>query len=297
MKKMVWAGVALTAVILAGCGANTAQSSSATQTNPTTSPTQAVSNGTTNTNLSSQSESPVLKSQTVTLTILPGGRLGPDGKMHDTYTDPDFTVVQGVPVTLTVYNYDGGSHTLTNSDLGLNLQAKGSTKKGVPAVTTVTFTPTKEGDFKWQCMDPCDGDNQDWAMTHEGYMQGTIHVVPYANKQYVYLTIKDGLQYASADGKRHDSYSPANLTVQQGIPVQVTVENFDTGQHSITAPDLNLNQVIQGAKKDGVPTTTTFTFTPEKSGTFHWLCTIQCDGNGWAMSHDGYMAGNITVNP
>lgn len=180
-------------------------------------------------------------------------------------------------------------------DLGLNLQAIGSPKSGVPGVTSVTFTPTKAGDFTWQCMDVCDGQSNGWAMTHLGYMEGVIHIVPFNAKQYVYLTIKDGLQYAAADGKLHDSFAPADFTVQEGIPVQVIVENFDTGQHSLTSPGLGLNQVMQGAKKEGVPTTTTFTFTPVKDGSFHWMCVIPCDGNGWAMTHDGYMMGNISV--
>lgn len=298
MKKVLWISAALTAAILAGCG-------TVAQTNPTTNPTQSNStqSNTTQSTSPSNTTSPAssdatnvaLKTQSVSLTILPGGRLGSDGKMHDTYTNPNFTVVQGVPVKLTVYNYDSGNHTLTNSDLGLNLQAKPSPKNGVPGVTTVTFTPTKAGDFKWQCMDPCDGENNDWSMTQVGYMEGTIHVVPFQDKQYIYLTIKDGLQYASADGKLHDSYSPASFTVQQGIPVQVTVENFDTGKHSMTSPTLGLNQVMAGATKEGVPATTTFTFTPTKTGTFQWNCVIQCDGNGWAMSHMGYMEGDITV--
>jgi heme/copper-type cytochrome/quinol oxidase subunit 2 len=292
MKKAIWISAALTAVVVAGCGAFTQQSNTTSPVIPTTSPTQpSTANGAS----APAATSSVLKTQTVTLTVLPGGRLGPDGKMHDTFTDPNFTVVEGVPVKLSVYNYDSGSHSITNGDLNLNLQAKGFSKQGVPGVTSVTFTPTKTGDFKWQCVDPCDGQNQDWSMSHVGYMEGMIHVLPNNDKQYIYLTIKDGLQYAAADGKMHDSYSPANFTVQEGIPVQVTVENFDSGKHSMTAPGLGLNQVLQGAAKEGVPATTSFTFTPTKDGTFHWMCVIQCDGNGWAMTHDGYMAGNITV--
>lgn len=282
-------------VLVAGCGAaspNPTTSPAANNTAQTQTNTPATNNSTTTKTVTPAA---TLKTQSVSLTILPGGRLGPDGKMHDTYTNPNFTVVQGVPVKLTVYNYDTGNHTMTNSALGLNLQAKPSAKNGVPGVTTVTFTPTKAGDFKWQCMDPCDGGNADWSMAHVGYMEGVIHVVPFQQKQYIYLTIKDGLQYASADGKMHDSYSPASFSVQAGIPVQVTVENFDTGEHSFTSPALGVNQIFKGASKEGVPSETTFTFTPSKAGQYHWQCVIQCDGNGWAMSHDGYMSGTVTV--
>jgi len=284
--------IAFTTLVLAGCGTAAQQSNVNTTANPTNSPTQTTTGSSPS---SPVATAPVLNMQTVTLTVLPGGRLGTDGKMHDTFSDPNFTVVEGVPVKLTVYNYDTGNHSITNADLNLNLQANGASKQGVPGVTSVTFTPTKTGDFKWQCIDPCDGQNKDWSMSHLGYMEGTIHVVPNNDKQYIYLTIKDGLQYATSDGKLHDSYSPAGFTVQEGIPVQVTVENFDSGKHSMTAPGLKLNAVIAGATKEGVPKTTTFTFTPSTNGTFHWMCIVPCDGDGWAMTHDGYMSGNITV--
>lgn len=237
-----------------------------------------------------------LHEQSVSLTVLPGGRLGSDGKMHDTFAPANFAVTAGVPVKLTIYNYDSGSHSLTAPNLNLNVQAKGSPKSGVPGITTVTFTPAKAGDYNWQCMDPCDSEAGGWAMSHPGYMEGTIHVAAPSDTQRVYLTIKDGLQFASADGKLHDSYSPASFNVQAGIPVQVTVENFDTGQHSFTSPALGVNQVFPGATNAGQPSTTTFTFTPTKAGQYHWQCIIQCDGNGWAMSHDGYMSGTVTVN-
>lgn len=57
--------------------------------------------------------------------------------------------------------------------------------------------------------------------------------------------------------------------------------------NSMTSPCLGLNEVMVGAAKEGAPSTTTFTFTPTKTGTFQWNCVIPCDGNGWAMSHMG----------
>jgi hypothetical protein len=42
----------------------------------------------------------------------------------------------------------------------------------------------------------------------------------------------------------------------------------------------------------------TFSFTATKAGTYRWKCILPCDGGGpdsWAMIHDGYMAGTITV--
>lgn len=237
------------------------------------------------------------KTQSVALTVLPGGRLGSDGKLHDVVTNADFTVVQGVPVKLTVYNYDGGKHSITDTTLGFSLQAKGSPKNGVPGVTTLTFVPKRIGNTTWQCMDTCDSEQDGWAMVHDGYMKGTVHVVPNTTKkQFVYLTIKDGLQYSASDKQLHDSYSPASFTVKAGIPVQVRVENYDTGQHSLTSSGLNINPIFAGAKKAGVPSISTFTFVPKATGKFSWQCIIPCDGDGWAMTHKGYMSGTIIVN-
>lgn len=110
--------------------------------------------------------------------IWPGAKLASDGKLHDAYLISRFTVTKGDAVTLTIYNYDGGPHTFTLRALGLNVQVPGSKKTGAPSTTTVTFTAKKAGSFVWQCMDPCDGQNKDWAMTHLGYMKGTFVVRP-----------------------------------------------------------------------------------------------------------------------
>jgi plastocyanin len=123
----------------------------------------------------------------------------------------------------------------------------------------------------------------------------------------------------AADGKGHDTAVPANFGVKVGVPVTVTVVNYDEGAHTITAPDLNLNPVIKGgtefttppAGASGaellnmvVPATTTFTFTPTKTGVFRWHCAVPCDAGqgGWAMNttpagtgEDGFMAGYIVV--
>jgi heme/copper-type cytochrome/quinol oxidase subunit 2 len=233
----------------------------------------------------------------ITLTILPGAHLGTDGKLHDTYIPADFKVVQGVPVTLKIYNYDDGEHSFTSKALGVNFLVKGSTKKGVAKVNTFTFTPTKAGKMDWHCAMKCDGGMQSYAMTHDGYMKGVVDVVPFNNQQYIDLTIKDGLKYAAKDGKLHDAYSPTDFTVQKGVPVHVTVTNYDTGEHSMTSSALGLNQVMKAAKKTGDPTTTTFTFTPKKDGTFDWHCAISCDGgmSSYSMTHQGYMQGKINV--
>jgi plastocyanin len=123
-----------------------------------------------------------------------------------------------------------------------------------------------------------------------------------------------------ADGKGHDTFVPSTFAVKVGVPVQVTVVNYDEGSHSIVSPELGLNVTIKPgiepkeAKSkestaedigEGVkPTTTTFTFTPTKAGVFRWFCSLPCDAgqHGWAMqmgysgpSKEGSMAGFIVV--
>jgi len=108
------------------------------------------------------------------------------------------------------------------------------------------------------------------------------------------------------DGKGHDSFVPSSFVVKAGSPVRLQVINYDTGAHTVTAPDLGLNlQVNPGTKAGGktTPVTTTTTFTPAKTGTYRWFCGLQCDGpSHWAMDagyagpgKEGYMAGFIVV--
>ncbi len=68
-------------------------------------------------------------------------------------------------------NYDGGAHSMIAPGLGLNVKipaAKGST----PGRVTITLDAKKAGSYDWWCGSPCDP----WAMTHNGYMRGSIRV-------------------------------------------------------------------------------------------------------------------------
>ncbi len=95
------------------------------------------------------------------------------------------------------------------------------------------------------------------------------------------------------DGKWHDAILGGNMTVKAGQKVTVTVYNYDGSPHSYTAPDLGLNVKLD-AGTDKAPSVTKFTFTaPTKAGTYQWFCGYPCDP--WAMSHDGYMRGHVTV--
>ncbi|MBU6448974.1 MAG: hypothetical protein KGQ26_05035 [Rhodospirillales bacterium] len=121
--------------------------------------------------------------------VLPGGMgfVGPDGQHHDSIAPSTFVLKVGVPVTFTITNFDDGSHSITAPGLGVNIMIKPGTDESdgsiKPAVTTYTFTPTKQGEFHWNCMVMCDGPSH-WAMSpgfdgpgRDGYMGGTFKVL------------------------------------------------------------------------------------------------------------------------
>jgi plastocyanin len=126
------------------------------------------------------STAPAAKAEAVKLTIKSDdehGRRGPDGKWHDAYLPANFTVHSGDKVTVTVYNYDTGSHTFTSPTLsaaGLINEMIPAGTENAPHKTTFTFTaPSQTGKYLWWCAMPCDP----WAMTHIGYMRGYVTVV------------------------------------------------------------------------------------------------------------------------
>lgn len=114
----------------------------------------------------------------------------------------------------------------------------------------------------------------------------------------------DDATVVGPDGAKHDVFAAmGSTTVKVGVPVTITITNKDDVQHSLTSPGLGLNIVIPAAtdKGDG---TVTYTFTPNKAGSFRWFCAIPCDTDnaGWDMTSDGtgsgqdnFMAGFITV--
>lgn len=100
------------------------------------------------------------------------GKKGADGKWHDAFLPANFTVLAGVPVKVTVYNYDDMPHSFTSSALHLNkIIAKGGTS--TPSKTTFTFTPTEAGRYLWWCAPPCDP----YSMSHIGYMRGYVTAI------------------------------------------------------------------------------------------------------------------------
>lgn len=144
------------------------------------------------------------KGDVITVYVLPDdmGMIGPNGKHHDTMAPSTFVLHKGVPVTMRIVNYDDAMHSITSGPLGVSIMIKPGTdvKKGdteaknapeemkpengvKPAVTTYTFTPSQVGQFRWNCVVPCDGKPDHWAMTksfdgmgHDGYMAGYFFV-------------------------------------------------------------------------------------------------------------------------
>lgn len=96
-----------------------------------------------------------------------------------------------------------------------------------------------------------------------------------------------------SDGNWHDAFLPADFSVKPGSLVRVTVYNYDEGEHSFTSSGLGANVTI-AAGSEAKPVVTTFTFrAPRKVGRYEWYCALPCDP--WAMSHNGFMRGYVSV--
>lgn len=93
-------------------------------------------------------------------------------------------------------------------------------------------------------------------------------------------------------GEVVDGFVPATFRMRVGAPVAVTVLNYDDMPHTWTSEALGVDAAIP-AGSDRSPSTTTFVIEPRAAGTFAWRCTTPCDA--WAMAHDGYMRGTVTV--
>lgn len=115
----------------------------------------------------------------------------------------------------------------------------------------------------------------------------------------VKLTVKSDTEHGKrgSDGKWHDAFLPGNFTVHAGDTVTVTVSNYDNMMHSFTSSTLSASQLINQmipAGSAGSPSETTFKFTaPSKPGKYAWWCAVPCDP--WAMAHNGFMRGYVTV--
>lgn len=110
---------------------------------------------------------PTAAAPVVTLKVIPEGKRGPDGKMHDAFTLTNFHVKVGQPTTLRIDNTDEGMHSITSALAGVDIVVQ-------PGVHDYTLLVTKAGRFEWKCIIPCDTGAGGWAMSHPGYMAGYI---------------------------------------------------------------------------------------------------------------------------
>jgi hypothetical protein len=99
--------------------------------------------------------------------IMGSWKPGPDGKKHDAWTQTEFAVKVGKPLTLRIDNADGTPHSITSSEAGVSIIA-------LPGVHDYQLLVTKRGRFFWRCFITCDTEAGGWAMTHPGYMSGYI---------------------------------------------------------------------------------------------------------------------------
>ncbi|HEX3693595.1 MAG TPA: hypothetical protein VHU13_09645 [Solirubrobacteraceae bacterium] len=107
------------------------------------------------------------QTQVIETKVVPSGKRGPDGKMHDAFTVTNFNVKVGETVTLRIDNTDEVPHSITSTAAGVNIIAQ-------PGLHTYTMTVSQPGRFQWNCMLPCDTEANGWAMQQPGYMSGYI---------------------------------------------------------------------------------------------------------------------------
>ena len=101
--------------------------------------------------------------RTIYMSVSPGIKPGPDGKLHDAFSLTSFEVRAGQPVKLVIDNTDNADHSITSPSAGVNIVVK-------PGTHTYTLLVNKSGLFQWYCNYPCDP----YSMMHDGYMRGTI---------------------------------------------------------------------------------------------------------------------------
>lgn len=106
-------------------------------------------------------------SSVVSLEVIPEGKKGPEGQLHDEYTVTEFHVVVGRPVTLRIDNTDTVPHSITAPEAGVNIVV-------MPGTHSYKLLVNKPGDFEWHCTFECDP----WSMQHLGYMRGFITATP-----------------------------------------------------------------------------------------------------------------------
>jgi len=101
------------------------------------------------------------------VTITPNSKLGPDGKRHDAYSQTEFGVQTGKPLTLRIDNTDDQPHSIVSQGAHVAIIAS-------PGVHDYELLVKHAGRFRWRCFFSCDSEAGGWAMSHAGYMSGYI---------------------------------------------------------------------------------------------------------------------------
>lgn len=78
-----------------------------------------------------------------------------------------------------------------------------------------------------------------------------------------------------AVGQSREHTSPATFAVEVGRPLTLTFVNYTTRPHTFTAPEPGVSAFVKAGTKQA-PTTTSFTFTPDRFGVFRWYCALPC---------------------
>ncbi|WP_249009779.1 hypothetical protein [Conexibacter sp. DBS9H8] len=99
----------------------------------------------------------------VYLSVAPGVKPGPDGQLHDAFSQTTFAAYVGRPVRLVINNTDTVPHSIVSAAAGVDITVR-------PGTHTYTLLVKKSGIFQWHCSFPCDP----YSMSHVGYMMGTI---------------------------------------------------------------------------------------------------------------------------
>jgi len=103
----------------------------------------------------------------IDVSVIPEGKKGPEGAMHDDFTVSEFHVTVGRPLTLRIDNTDTQPHSISSPEAHVYIIAQ-------PGTHGYTLLVDKPGKFEWHCEFLCDP----WAMEHVGYMRGFITATP-----------------------------------------------------------------------------------------------------------------------
>jgi hypothetical protein len=114
-----------------------------------------------------QAQAATSRSQVLDVTIRPESKLGLDGKRHDAYSQTEFAVKAGRPLTLRIDNTDAQPPSITSAAAGVEIIA-------LPGTHDYSLLVKSPGRYAWRCMIVCDTGATGWAMTHAGYMSGYI---------------------------------------------------------------------------------------------------------------------------